>query len=128
MSLGYKKSRIPEKFLFGVGVGIGIEICFFGIGLGLGIKKCDSADLYWSNITNNDHIKDKPRYQNSLDHHEPVKELGENKRTIDSILFDSVHNQTYPICRSYKPTSFGSVGTVCSLIIPCRSFFQPAPL
>ncbi|CAF1653314.1 unnamed protein product [Rotaria magnacalcarata] len=77
---------------------------------------------------NNDHIKDKPRYQNSLDHHEPVKELGENKRTIDSILFDSVHNQTYPICRSYKPTSFGSVGTVCSLIIPCRSFFQPAPL
>ncbi len=66
----------------------------------------------------NDHIKDKSRYQNSLDRYERVKQLWENKKEIKSILFDyDDDNQTYPICRLYKPTDLGLVGTVCSLIM-----------
>jgi hypothetical protein len=66
----------------------------------------------------NDHIKDKSRYQNSLDRYERVKQLWENKKEIKSILFDyDDDNQTYPICRLYKPTYLGLVGTVCSVIM-----------
>ncbi|CAF3881212.1 unnamed protein product [Rotaria sp. Silwood2] len=66
---------------------------------------------------NNDHIKDKPRYRNSLDRYERVQQLWENKKPIESILFDYDDKQTYPICRLYKSTDFGAVGTVCSLMM-----------
>ncbi len=69
-------------------------------------------------IDNTDHIKDKSRYQNSFDRFERVKQLWENKQPIQSILFDyDDNNQTYPICRLYKQTYIGPVGTVCSLIM-----------
>ncbi|CAF3454494.1 unnamed protein product [Rotaria socialis] len=67
--------------------------------------------------TNNDHIKDKARYQNSLDRYERVKKLWTNKNSLESILFDHNDTQRYPICRSYKPTRLGHIGTVCSLIM-----------
>ncbi|CAF0761524.1 unnamed protein product [Rotaria sordida] len=66
---------------------------------------------------NNDDIKDKPRYQNSLARYERVKQLWENKKSIQSILLDYDDKQTYPICRLFQPTVFGSAGTVCSLIM-----------
>jgi len=67
---------------------------------------------------NNDHIKDKPRYQNSFDRYERVKQLWDNKQSLQSILLDyDDENQTYPICRLYKPTYIGPVGTVCSIIM-----------
>ncbi|CAF0892694.1 unnamed protein product [Adineta ricciae] len=67
---------------------------------------------------NNDHIKDKPRYHNSLDRYARVTQLWDNRTSLQSILFDFENEeQAYPICRSYKPTSLGSVGTVCSLIM-----------
>ena len=62
---------------------------------------------------NNDHIKDKSRYQNSFDRYERVKQFWENKQTLQSILFEyDDNNQIYLICRVYKPTYIGPVGTV----------------
>jgi hypothetical protein len=66
----------------------------------------------------NDHIKDKSRYQNSFDRYERVKQLWERKQSIQTILFDyDDSTQMYPICRLYKPTYIGPVGTVCSIIM-----------
>lgn len=57
-------------------------------------------------------------YQNSLDRYERVKQLWNNKQSLQSILFDfDDEKQIHPICRSYKPTNFGSIGTVCSMIM-----------
>ncbi|UJR30533.1 hypothetical protein I4U23_018062 [Adineta vaga] len=68
--------------------------------------------------SNNDHIKDKPRYQNSLDRYKRITQLWDNRESLQSILLDfDGDKQMYPICRSYQPTSLGSVGTVCSLIM-----------
>ncbi len=47
-----------------------------------------------------------------------MKQLWENKQSLQSILFDyDNEDQTYPICRLYKPSFIGPVGTVCSIIM-----------
>ncbi len=73
---------------------------------------------HFLSIDNNNHIKDISRYQNSFDRYERVKQLWENRQSLQSILFDYENeNQKYPICRLYKPSFIGSVGTVCSIIM-----------
>lgn len=73
---------------------------------------------HFLSLTNNDHIRDKPRYQNSMDRFERVEQLWQDQVSLQSILFDyDEQKQNNPICRSYKPTSLGCVGTVCSIIM-----------
>ncbi len=47
-----------------------------------------------------------------------MKQLWDNRQSLQSILFDYENeNEKYPICRLYKPTFIGPVGTVCSIIM-----------
>ena len=53
-----------------------------------------------------------------MDRYERVQQLWQNQSSLQSILFDyDEQKQVNPICRSYKATSLGQVGTVCSIIM-----------
>lgn len=73
---------------------------------------------HFLSIPEQQYIQDKNRYQNSYDRYDRVKQMWNENASLETILFDfDDENQVYPICRSFKPSFVGSLGTVCSMIM-----------
>lgn len=65
---------------------------------------------------------DSPRYQSSIDRYERVEQLLNENQTLETIFSDKNEgSQKYPICRPYKKSRLGMVGTVCSIIMDLKN-------